>query len=103
MSSLTQNPHAKNYFRVQTRRLAASFEPFTRSEALAGPEKFSRKSTCDPVIFVREFPISTGRESVKSSFRPRSNLSLRPLCSSVATGGLLGAYPPQTKLQVTPN
>jgi len=32
--------------RVQTRRLAASFDASTRSVALTGAEKFPRKVTC---------------------------------------------------------
>ena len=36
----------KIFFRVQTRRLAASFETFTRSVEQTGPEKFPHKATC---------------------------------------------------------
>jgi len=48
MTSLTKNlqPQAKNFFQVQTRRLAASFETFTRYVEHTGPEKFPRKATC---------------------------------------------------------
>ena len=48
MTSLTKKrtPQAKNFFRVQTRRLAASFETFTGSVEHTGPEKFPRKATC---------------------------------------------------------
>jgi len=31
---------------VQTRKLAASFETFTRSVEHTGPDKFPRKATC---------------------------------------------------------
>jgi len=49
MTSHTKNPHLpsiKFFFRVQTRRLAASFETFTGSVEHTGPEKFPRKVTC---------------------------------------------------------
>jgi len=39
-------PQAKNFFWVQTRRLAASFETFTGSVEPTGPEKFPHKATC---------------------------------------------------------
>ena len=41
-----ETPQAKNFFRVQTRRLAAPFETFTGSVEHTGPEKFLRKATC---------------------------------------------------------
>jgi len=44
-------PKQKNFFRVQTRRLAASFETFTRSVEHTGPEKFHAK----PPAFTRFF------------------------------------------------
>jgi len=50
---------------VQTRRLATSFGPLTRSVALSVLEKFLRKATCSPVVLVREFVISARRQSVK--------------------------------------
>jgi len=42
----TCNPQAKNFFRVQTRRLAASFDTFTGSVEHTVPEKFLCKATC---------------------------------------------------------
>jgi len=39
-------PKQKIFFRVQNRRLAASFEKFTRSVEHTRPEKFPRKATC---------------------------------------------------------
>jgi len=54
MTSLTKKQHPpskKFFFRVQTRRLAASFETFTGSVEHAGPEKFLRKATCVQVFF----------------------------------------------------
>jgi len=48
MASLTKNsqpPKQKIFFRVQTRRLAASLETFTGSVEHTGPEKFPRKAT----------------------------------------------------------
>jgi len=53
MTSLTKNLplQAKNFFRVQTKRLAASFETLTGLVALTGPEKFPRKATCVSVFF----------------------------------------------------
>ena len=49
----SKNPHppTKNFFWVQTARLAESFELFTGSVALTRPEKFPRKVTCDLVVF----------------------------------------------------
>jgi len=66
MTSLTKilHPQAKNFFQVQTRRLALSFEPFTGSVVLTGQEKFPRIAACDPVVLAQEFPILAGRESV---------------------------------------
>jgi len=47
MTSVTKNlPQAKNFFRVQTNRLAAYFETFTGLVEHTGPEKFPRKTTC---------------------------------------------------------
>jgi len=56
MTSLTKKciPQAKNFFRVQTRRLATSFETFIGSVEHTGPEKFPRKTTC---IFFPKNPL----------------------------------------------
>jgi len=43
---ISAQPKQKFFFRVQTRRLAASFELFTRFVALTGPKKFPRKDMC---------------------------------------------------------
>jgi len=51
-------PQPKNFFRVQTTRLAQSFELLTRSVVLTGPEKFPRKATYDPAVFARTAWIS---------------------------------------------
>jgi len=50
-----KNPHpqAKNFFRVQTTRLAASFDTSTRCVTCTGAEIFLRKTTCDPAVFLR--------------------------------------------------
>ena len=55
MTSLTNNLHPQqtNFFSLQTTRLSKSFELLTRSVALTGPEKFPRKTTCDPVVLAR--------------------------------------------------
>jgi len=46
-SQKTRTPQAKKFFfRVQTRRLAASFDIFTGSVEHTGPEKFPCKATC---------------------------------------------------------
>jgi len=45
-SQKTCTPKQKIFFRVQTRRLAASFKTFTGSVEHTGPEKFPRKATC---------------------------------------------------------
>jgi len=46
-------PQAKKFFRVQTRRLAESFDTSTRSVTRTGVEIFLRKATCDPAVFLR--------------------------------------------------
>ena len=58
------NPQAKHFFWVQTRRLTTSFELLTGSAVLIGPERFSCKAMCDPVVLAQEFLISAGRQSV---------------------------------------
>jgi len=40
-----RTPQAKNFFRVQMKRLAVSFETFTGSVEHIKPEKFPRKTT----------------------------------------------------------
>jgi len=50
-SQNTRIPQPKNFFRVQTTRLAASFDTSTRSVTLTGPEIFPRKAMCDPAVF----------------------------------------------------
>ena len=47
------NPQPKNFFQVQIRRLAASFEPLNSSLPLLVPELHSCKATCDPVVLAR--------------------------------------------------
>jgi len=66
VTSLTKNlhPQAKNFFRVQTRRLATSFGTFTGSVALTRQEKFPCKATCVLVFFFQKSSISAWRESV---------------------------------------
>jgi len=59
---------------VQTRRLATSFEPFTRSVALTRLEKSPHKATCVSVLFSRKSPKPAGRQSVK-------HLSIKPQVS----------------------
>ena len=53
MTSLTKNPYPqpKNFFRVETRRLAASLDALSRSVALTEREKFPHKATCVSVFF----------------------------------------------------
>jgi len=66
MMSLTKNmqPQPKNFFRVQTRRLAVSFDASTRSVALTEQEKFPRKAMCVSVFFFQKSPKAAGRQSV---------------------------------------
>jgi len=45
---------------VQSTRLAESFEPFTESVVLTGPEKFLRKAMCDPAVFLQTAWINPG-------------------------------------------
>jgi len=40
---------------MQTRRLAASFEPLNSSLLLLAPEFYARKATCDLVVLARKF------------------------------------------------
>jgi len=46
-------PKQKIFFRVETTRLAVSFDTSTRSVTRTGAEIFPRKATCDPTIFLR--------------------------------------------------
>ena len=59
------SPQPKNFFRVQTTRLAESFELLSGSVALTGSEKFLRKATCDPAVFFANHLNLLGCESVK--------------------------------------
>ena len=67
MTSRIKNPHpqSKNFFRVQTRRLAVSFETFIGSLEHTGPEKFPRKATSFRWGFFGKSPKAAGRERVK--------------------------------------
>jgi len=50
--SLTKNPQptTKNFFTLQTTRLAKSFEHLNSSLPLSEPQLHSRKATCDPAV-----------------------------------------------------
>jgi len=63
-SQKKRTPKAKIFFRVQTRRLAASFETFTGSVEHTGLEKFSRKATCVQAFFFRKSPKPSGHQRV---------------------------------------
>jgi len=67
--SLTKNPQppTKNFFQVQTRRLAVSFEPLNSPPLFSAPELCSCKATCDPVVLARESPIPARRQSIKKA------------------------------------
>jgi len=52
-SQQTRTPNQKNFFRVQTTRLAASFDTSTRSVTRTRAEIFPCKATCDPAVFLR--------------------------------------------------
>jgi len=52
---------------VQSTRLAESFEPFTGSVVLTGPEKFLHKATCDPSVFLRTARINLGTKVLANS------------------------------------
>ena len=56
----------KNFFRVQTRRLAVSFETFAGSVEQTGMEKFPRKAMCVKAFFFLKIP-ETSR-TTKSQF-----------------------------------
>jgi len=63
------NPQPKNFFRVQTRRLAWSFEPLNSSlPLLVAPELHACKATCDPVVLAWEFLKPAGRQNVEFEF-----------------------------------
>ena len=53
-------PNQKIFFRVQTRRLATSFEPLNSSLPLSAPELRARKTMCDPVVLARESGCQSG-------------------------------------------
>jgi len=57
MTSLTKNPNppSKNFFQVQTRRLAESFESLNSSLPLSVPELGARKAMCD-LYFLAQNP-----------------------------------------------
>jgi len=68
MTSLTKKPappNQKSFFQVQTTGLAESFELFTGSVALTGPEKFPRKAMCVLVGFFLKSQKAAGRQSVE--------------------------------------
>jgi len=52
---------------MQARRLAVSFEPFTRSVALTRLEKFPHKVTCFSVFFSQKSLKPARRQSVKKA------------------------------------
>jgi len=51
-------PKQKFFFPVQTTRLAESFDTSTRSVNHTGPEKFSRKDTCDPAVICKQLELT---------------------------------------------
>jgi len=53
------------FFRVQTRRLARSFETFTGSAEHTGPEKFPRKATCVQAFFSENLRILADAKELK--------------------------------------
>jgi len=61
-SQKTRIPKQKKFFRAQTRRLATSFETFTKSVEHTRPEKFRRKATS---FFFQKSPKPSGRQRVK--------------------------------------
>jgi len=76
MTSLTKKPASpkqKNFFRVQTRRLVASFETFTGSVEHTGLEKFPCKATCVWTFFFRKSTNPSGRQCVNLSVNIAKN------------------------------
>ena len=57
-------PNQKNFFHVQTTRLAASFDTSTRSKTRTRAEIFPHKATCDPAVFCEPLGL-TRFQSVK--------------------------------------
>ena len=49
---------SKNFFRVQTTRLAASFDASTRSVTRTRAEIFQRKATCESAVFCEPFKLT---------------------------------------------
>jgi len=77
MTSITKNPHppTKNFFLVQTRRLAESFELLTGSVVLTRPEKFLCKTTCDPAVFAWNAWINLGAKGLNVLYGPKDMAS----------------------------
>jgi len=78
MMSFVKYPHpqAKNFFQVQTRRLAVSFEPLNSSIPLSAPELYARKATCDPVVW-RENPQNRPDAKVLSKIKSEGGFVAR--------------------------
>ena len=55
-SQKSRTPQAKHFFRMLTRRLAASFDASTRSVALTNREKFPRRAMCVLMLYFFENP-----------------------------------------------
>jgi len=64
-SQKIHTPNQKYFFRVQTRRLAVSYEPLNSSPPLLASEFCARKATCDLVVFLRKSPKLARCQSVK--------------------------------------
>jgi len=58
-------PKPKNFFSMQTTRLAESFEHFNSSIALTTPELGSHKATCKQAVFVRTASINPAPKVLK--------------------------------------
>jgi len=66
MTSLTKKPHpqAKNFFRVQSTRLADPFEPLNISSAMGGGARALARQL-KTAVFLRKSPKPGGSKSVK--------------------------------------
>ena len=69
ITSFTIKPQPpKKLFRVQTRRLAKSFELLSGPIALTGPKKFLHKATCNPAVFAWTTGIILDAKVLKTPF-----------------------------------
>jgi len=84
-SQKIHTPQAKNFFWVQTRKLAESFEPLKSFLPLSVPELCACKATCDLVVLAQESSKVAGRHSVKKVCQTPQYLKSLPDVSKFST------------------